>query len=407
MVGASCLKVGYRVVTFGLGIVFIFSWLVATAVAQSSQSGSITGTVHNGTTGAPAPEGTEVTLHAYNSSYTAAETMTTALDANGRFQFTLTDKPADWVYLVSTDYQDLSFSSNIAALAGEEPLDLSLTIYETTSDPASVQINQLTLSLAMVGQQVQVSELYTFTNDGTAVFRGSGQAGGVEIILPPVAETPRFERGMGPNSGYFPANEVVPQDGRWYDTVPLRPGPNSLTLRVTYQLPVAQSLDLSRTLPYPTNAVIVSVPDDGLQLRAEGWQQLATQSLGQIGTLLTYALSDLDKGSELVLNFSATAVTAPPITNAGEWIFSVAILLVALYMGLRLLRRQTSPISTPQSKKQTAVPSNEGQREERRQLLLALADLDNAFKSGQLTETEYHQRRKSIKDHLRSIWEVE
>lgn len=407
MFGASFLKLGYRVVIFGFGIVFIFSWLVATAVAQSTQTGIITGVVHNGTTGMPAPAGTEVTLHAYNSSYTATETMTSTLDENGRFQFILTDQPADWVYLVSTDYQDLSFSSNIAALKGDQQLDLSLTIYDPTSNPASVQLNQLILSLAIVGQQVQVSELYTFANDGTAVFRGNDQASGVEIVLPAQAGTPKFERGMGPTSGYFPANEVVPQDGRWYDTIPLRPGPNSLTLRVTYQLPLGQSVDLSRELPYPTNAVTVIVPDDGPQFVAEGWQQLPTQSMGQNGVLLTYALSDLDKGSKLVLSFSGTAVAAQPSTDAGDWIISIAILLLALYVGRRLLQPQNSPIHNAQVKKQSAVPGVDGQRDKRRQMLLAIADLDNAFQHDELTETEYHRQRQEIKNQLSIIWETE
>src|SRR5690606_13840763 len=123
--------------------------------------------------------------------------------------------------------------------------------------------------LNTIGQQVQVSELYSFANGGTAVFTGSSAAGGIEIALPAAAQTPTFERGMGPNSGYFPANDVVAQDGRWVDTTPLRPGPNSLTLRVTYQLPAAK-LDLSRVLPYPTNSVLIRVPDD-LNFATAGW----------------------------------------------------------------------------------------------------------------------------------------
>lgn len=388
-------------------LLFLFWWSLPTAVAQTTETGSITGTVRNGTTNAPAPEGTEVTLHAYNSSYTAAETMTTALDEDGRFQFTLTDKPADWVYMVSTDYQALSFSSNIAALSGSQPLDLSLTVYETTNDPADVTIDQLAISLNTIGQQVQVSELYSFANGGTAVFTGSSEAGGIEIALPAAAQTPTFERGMGPNSGYFPANDVVAQDGRWVDTTPLRPGPNSLTLRVTYQLPAGQALDLSRALPYAARTITVAVPDDGPQFAAAGWQQQPTQSMGQRGAILTYALSDLDQGSEVALSFSETAVAPQTSTNAGDWILSIAVLLLAVFAALRLLRPKAVAAVPPQLTSPTAVPANSQQRAERWQMLFALADLDTAFKSGGLSETEYQQQRQAIKSHLRTIWEIE
>jgi len=407
MLGTCRIRIWYTLFILCSCFLLLLLWPLPTAVAQSTQSVSIVGTVHNGTIDAPAQAGTEVILRAYNSSYTTAETMTTTLNRDGRFQFTLTDKPTDWFYLVSTDYQDLTFSSDIAAMSGSQPLDLSLTIYEKTSDPASVRIDQVTLALTTVGQQVQVSELYTFANGGTAVFTGSSDAGGVEIPLPNAALAPTFERGMGPNSGYFPANEVVQRNGRWYDTNPLRPGPNSLTLRVTYQLPASQSLDLSRELPYVTHAATVAVPDDGPQFVAAGWQQQPTQSMGQRGAVLTYGLSDLEKSSQLTILFSGTAVSQQTVTNAGAWFLSLAILLLAAFAALRLLRPKPSGTSALPIRPQTAVPDNHRQRTERWQMLFALADLDNAFKHGELTETDYQQQRRAIKNHLRTIWEIE
>ena len=389
-----------------LCLILAFIFVSQPVAAQSGQTGSITGTVHNGTTDGPAPEGTEVTLHAYNSSYTATETLTTTLDANGRFQFTLNDKPADWVYMVSTHYEDLSFSSNIAGLSGEQPLDLSLTVYETTSDPATVRIDQPTISLNAVGQEVQVSELYSFANAGTAVFTG-GDSGGLQIDLPSAAQTPTFERGMGPNSGYFPANEVVQQNGRWLDTVPLRPGPNSLTLRVSYRLPAA-GLDLSRTLLYPANRVLVGVPDD-LAFADAGWQQENTQSIGERGVLRQYIQQEVAADSTLSLAFSpaAEAVQTPSnslaVSSASNWILSLGILLLVMFTSFRLLRPGQLSTAVPQLATSAGASTDKA---ERWQLLFSLADLDNAYKSGQLPESEYQQKRQDIKDRLRNIWEV-
>lgn len=407
MLGTCRIRIWYTLLIPCSCFLLLLLQPLPTAVAQSTQTGSIVGTVDNGTTDAPAQAGTEVTLHAYNSSYAASETMTTTLDRDGRFQFTLTDKPTDWFYLVSTDYQELTFSSDIAAISGIQPLDLSLTIYERTSNPASVSIDQITLALTSVGQQVQVSELYTFANGGTTVFADSHDTGGVEIPLPNAAQMPQFERGMGPNSGYFPASEVVQRNGRWYDTIPLRPGPNSLTLRVTYQLPADQSLDLSRELPYPTNAITVTVPDDGPQFVAAGWQQQPTQSMGQRGAVLSYGLNDLHKSSQLTILFSGAVVSQQTVTNASEWFLGLAILLLAAFFALRLLRPKTPGAGTSPSRPQTAVPDNNRQHAERWQMLFALADLDNAFNRGELTETDYQQQRQTIKNHLRTIWEIE
>lgn len=412
MFGTSCASLRYRLVLIGFCFVFFFSWLIPTAVAQTSQSGTITGSVHNGTTNQPAPAGTQVTLHAYSSSYTATETLTTALGADGRFQFTLIDKPSDWVYMVSADYQELSFSSTIAPLSGSEPLDLSLTIYETTSDPANVVIDQLSISLAAFGESVQVSELYSFANEGTAVFVGSSNQAGLQIILPTAAQTPSFEHGMGPSSGFFPANELVQQNGRWQDNTPLRPGPNSLTLRVTYHVP-ASALDLSRAMPYPTKTVFIAVPD-GLAFASDGWQQQATQSAGERGATLRYAQSEFAAGIMLPLVFtktitatnSATSLTASPMS---DWVLSLAILLLMTTVALRLLRPGGQQTAVPQlATSSLPAPSSAGEQgqAERFQLLFTLADLDTAFKNGQISETEYKKQRQEIKNRLRAIWEV-
>lgn len=395
--------------------IFCFCFSVAclcvgqTAVAQSSQSGTITGSVHNGTTNQPAPAGIQVTLHAYNSSYTATETLTTVLDADGRFQFTLTDKPSDWVYMVSTDYQELSFSSTIAPLSGPEPLNLPLTIYDTTSDPANVVIHQLNIALAMYGESVQITELYSFANSGTAVFRN--QAAGLQINLPSAAQSPTFERGLGPNSGYFPANEVVQQDGRWLDTAPLRPGPNSLTLRVSYSLPRSQ-LDLSRSLPYATNSIFVAVPD-GLAFASEEWQQEATQSAGERGALQQFSQANLPQNSNLALTFQPEAVGSSNVTSPASYplsdgLLSMIVLLLVTSVAFRLLRPVPGQTAVPQLATPTASPhptDNPANSAERWQLLFALADLDAAYKNGKLSEQEYQQRRQEIKTRLRNIWE--
>lgn len=402
-----------RVPTRWLWVFLIASLLLCnqTAAAQATQNGTITGTVRNGTTGEPAPEGTEVVLYAYNSSYTRTETMTAALDANGRFQFTLTDQPDDWVYLVSTTYRELSFSSNIAPLTAGQPLDLSLTVYESTSDPDDVVIDQLRISLEVAGQEVQVQELYVLSNEGTAVFTGSG-SGTVQFNLPTAAQAVTFERGMGPTSGFFPTSDVIQQDGRWVDTIALRPGPNSLTLRATYVLPLANGLDLSRHLPYQTNDVTVALPDDGLTFAADGWQQQSTQSVGERGVILSYAQTDFAKDSQLLLAFSGTptSLQTTPFTtsNAGDWVMSLGILLLVAFVGFRLLRPKARPTITPQLATAGTTPlTRKNNKAERWQLLFALADLDNAYKSGKLTEADYQQQRQEIKNHLRSIWEVE
>ncbi len=251
-------------------------------------------------------------------------------------------------------------------------------------------------------------------DEGTAVFTGSmgsSEAGTVQVNLPAAAQAVSFERGMGPNSGFFPTSEVIKRDGRWYDTTPLRPGPNSLTLRATYRLPLEDGLDLSRELPYQTNSVTVALPDNRIAFAADGWQQQSTQSIGERGVILSYGRDGLAPNSQLALAFSGTTTSAPSVplnsANSGDWIISLGILLLVTIVAFRLLRPKTKFVPTPQLAAAGPAPlSNEGDKVERWQLLFALADLDEAYKSGKLPDAEYERQRQEIKNQLRTIWEV-
>ncbi|MCP4416506.1 MAG: hypothetical protein GY805_07785 [Chloroflexi bacterium] len=398
----------------------IFIVGVQTAVAQTDiiDEATISGIITNGTTSGNVPEGSEVTLHAYNSSYTRAETFVATVSPNGRFQFSISNKPADWVYMVSITYQDLEYSSNIGSLSNSQTLNLPITVYEPTQDATEISIDRLHISLTAVGNDIQISELYTFNNDATAVFTGSSgnsDDGTIALNLPNGANNPTFERGLGSNGGYFPTIDFFQQDGRWYDTVALRPGPNSLILLVTYRLPAAEHLTLTRELPYQTNSIIVALPDNGTIFASDGWQQQSTQSAGENGIILSYARNDFQPGSSLSLAFAGADMLRgngrSPINtspSATDWIISLGILLFVTATAVRLLRRRANPAAAAQlapvgSPSQIAI---EAEPDERWQLLFSLANLDNAYKNGKLSKDEYQNQRQEMKTRLRTIWEI-
>lgn len=400
-----------------ISLVFLslfFSSQTAVAQTDSIDAATISGTVSNETTNRAAAEGSVVTLHAYNSSYTSTETVTTTLTTNGRFQFNISNKPTDWVYMVSMTYQDLEYSSNIGSLSNHQTLNLPLTIYEPTSDASKIAIDRLHISLTPLGDNLQISELYTFSNNGTAVYTGqSGEIdeGTIFINLPNNAQAPTFERGLGLDNGYFPAPDFFQQNGSWYDTVALRPGPNTLTLLVTYRLPAAESVTLSRTLPYPTNQVILALPDNGISFAAGGWQQQATQSTGGNNVILSYTHDGLKSGESLLLIFDNTLQLAGngrfPGTNtptSTNWIISLGILLLVAAIVYRLLHTRAKHATPPQLASRPTVGT--ASNSERKQLLFSLADLDTAFKSGELSEAEYQRKRQDIKSRLHTIWEI-
>ncbi len=402
-------------------------WLtiVQTVDAQSDALDSISGYVQNGTFDSRFEGEMVVTLHVFNSSYTETNVMTTTLATDGSYTFSLTDMPTDWVYMTSVTFQGLEFTSDIGRFDSESvTLGLPITVYESTNDSDGVTIDQLHVSLTFVDGQMQVSELYTFDNRQTAVYIGTTnnlENGTIQVALPEGATNPIFERGMGPASGFFPANEFFQSGKNWLDTLPLRPGSNSLTLRVSYQLPYQNELQLSHALPYDTENIVLTMPENGVSFDAAQWQQEATRSTVDNGLLRSYSRTNFDANGTINIPLSgqvetgADLQTAVSSTNPStEWSIGIGLLLLLIAVGTRL--RLTRGKGTDGSVGETAVSSHPTYQpvitqtssktspSHRKRLLIAIALLDDAFEEGRLTQTAYQQKRQQLKTELISIW---
>lgn len=314
---------------------------------------TISGYVQNGTANGRIAAETAITLRAYDSSYTLAQTYTTTLAPDGTFTFTLdkSDLQDDWVYLASVSYQGVEYTSDIGQISPDNPpLSLPITVYDATSDPTAVHISQLHISLTFAGDQLQVNELYSFANGGTAVFVGENgrpAEGTLQINLPQDAANPTFERGLG-SDRFLPADEFKQKEGAWYDTLPLRPGASSQTILVRYSLPYGDGTALNHTLPYAADELFLALPDRGVTLQAEGWTQQETRSAGSSGVILTYARSNVPVGSQLDILLQGNLQpangrnVAPSSSQIGQWIIAAGVLLFGLYLLWRMVnhRRQ-------------------------------------------------------------------
>ncbi len=304
----------------------------------------VSGQIQNATTDQAAAEPLTVELHAFDSSFTRTETIETTSDEDGRFQFTLDAIEPDWVYMTTVTYGGLEYSSDIGRLNGDQPtLDLPLTVFEQTMDETAVSLNQLHITVALMGEQVRVSELYTFDNKETAVFVGASgttDEGTVRLALPDVAQSPDFQRGFG-GDNFFPANEILQTDAGWADTLPLRPGPGSLTLLVNYVVPSQGNLQLTRSLPYDTHNVTLVVPD-GLA-PGSAWQQDPSRMTGS-GVTTSFSLASLTAGETLDIRLEGqpAALAAPGGSALSPWLAAAGVLLlVGLAAGRMVyLRRQ-------------------------------------------------------------------
>lgn len=372
------------------------------AAFEPIESATISGLIVNGTTTDPETD-VEAVLRAFAPDFTETLAMTTTVDSDGRYTFDLTDVPPEWIYLVSTDYEGLTFNSQANQLNRETPeLSMPIIVYDATDDVAVVSVNQIHMILSFEPDSVQISELYIFNNEGNAVFAGetgNPDDGTVQIYLPAGAENVNFQRSFGSLENFGPAPEVIQTETGWADTLPLRPGDGSSSLLVSYELPYEDGLRLGHPLVYPVAGATAIMPDVGVELSGDGWQSEGAQALPG-GSYLAYVNSGLAGSDALSLELNGRAEQLVDAQGnavlvrdeSQELIVGMAALGLTLLAGVFFVRQWQQP---------TAVADNNNDKQA---LLQAIADLDDEFEAGELDEAAYAQEREQLKEELRAIW---
>jgi hypothetical protein len=388
---------------------FTYDYSDPQAAFAPIEAASITGTVVNETKGSALPAGVPAVLNAFTADFTPSLTMTTTLDAGGSFDFTLTQVPPDLAYVVTVEHEGIRFGSDFGSVDRDDPvLQLPVTVYDTTTDASTIAVDQLHLILEFGDGQVQVNELYQFSQNAQAVFvgeTGDPDGGTVEVVLPEEAADPTFDRSFGGVDSFFPAEDVIASDGGWADTVAVRPGRGALNLLVRYTLPYESGMEIAHPVNYDVNGVNLVLADAGVTLVEEAaWDSQGPQSMSG-ATFLNYTHGPVASGGTVAFSLQgepqavadpSAGVPAVRDDNQELVIGSGALLLalaIAAYL-IRLWQRRPAP----------AVASSAA--EQREQLLYAIAELDDAYEAGTMDEETYLAQRQELKEELAAVWDI-
>jgi hypothetical protein len=365
-------------------------------------SATIQGEVINVTTGELVGADGEGSLPAFLRAFTTdldlTLLLTTTVGTDGTYTFNLTDVPDDWIYITAVEYAGIRYSSDVSQISGDNAtLPLDVRVYEQTADPSVVGIEQLHLVIDVVGDEMEISELYTFSNNSTSVFvgeQGRSELGTVQIALPENAGTPLFQKGFGSLDSFVPSEDFTPLNGFWTDTAPLRPGRGALNVLVTYRIPYEDGLTVSHPLPYITNAPTIVMRDNGITIGGDQWT--STGSTSQAGQdFLLYEGAIQQAGDALLLAFTGdirSAIDLERDPTAELIIGGVALLLALVGVGYMV-----------NSWRNMEMPDYAGIRQN---LLHAIADLDDQYEAKQIKRQQYQRDRQTLLEALQQIWDV-
>jgi hypothetical protein len=372
----------------------------ATPVAAEPLDGVVTGQVINGTSGGTAPAGDIVTLHIFNMTAESAEKVgerTAPVGPDGRFEFAGLDRAANVAYYVGTSHGGVSYSHPSPFQLKDAPTrQADISVFEATTSDDVIQFDRLNfLVLEVEPDMLQVLQMGALVNSSDRTFvtenpQDGALARAVRFPLPKGAMRAQFQSG-------FRQDDVIAGAGGIQVVSPLKPGRHEYAL--WFQLPYNESsVDLTLQAPYPTAAFTIHVPEGGPKIESS---QLTAQEPRQLGdrTFLVHSARDVSKATMI----SARLGGLPSSGSAGlstEQLAMVSGGVVLLVLGAGVFAFSLRARGSRSKASGGAAAEKMDLEQERLQLVVRLAALDERYAAGQIPETEYQAERTRDKQRL-------
>jgi len=299
------------------------------------------------------------------------------------------------VYIALARYQNVNYPTDQPfQLQDQATHPADIVVYEATNADDAIQLERLNLLVVGADQGiVQFMEMGSLINNGDRTFvtanpQDQALAHALKFALPNGALGVQMQTG-------FSDQDVIPGVGGVQVTSPVLPGRHEFAL--SFQVPYAgANADVSLQLPYPTGTYSVYLPDTGLKLDASPLLPGgATQLGGQ--TYALYSANNLARSTLIGGQLSGLGSTGAIGPNQLALI-SLGVVLFVLGGGVLLFGGRLRPSVGGRSVR-SAVENDQ----ERLELVVRLAVLDERFAAGELNESEYNAERVRGKQRLREL----
>ena len=391
---------------------------VPRAIAQAGGQGKVAGQIFNGTKDAETPNtaGLTVTLYVADMGTQTTISKTAQSDSNGRFAFSDLNVLTTTRALATANYGGVDYASDILAFDGIlSTVPVSITVYETTTDPAALQVAQMHVIFDVQTRILNVLQIVQVQNTGDRTYVGNTSVGPhrITLSLPTLA---------GATDIQFDSQDADATTIRGTDllsyTLPFQPGNDQIVFNYTVPFaPPAYQFNLR--LPFDVGKFQVLLSDVGGTITST--QLSAPTSFPTQGgqTFLLSAANNIPKGTEVkatFLNLPATVSapasttpgsnpsnpsTAPTVTAVdnnsqmiGLGVLGLAAVAAILLIAYPLIRRRANRVATATTNR-------------RMELLQAIADLDDDFEAQKVSEATYKEERARLKGKLAELGDGE
>jgi mono/diheme cytochrome c family protein len=372
-----------------------------------SETGTVTGMVINAS-GGDVPSGAVVVLHGFDN---MQETFTdsTVVMPDGTFTFEDVEMPEGRAYIANIEFQQTPYGSDVFVVeANTSSLDLTIHVFEATSDPSILVVDRLHIFLEYMAPDIlSVTELYILSNPSsyTVVPTATGDPV-ITFSLPESAINLRFDDGLL-------GERFVETAQGFGDTAVVRPGMGAHQVLYAYDMPYDRQLDLMHPLSIPVEAVIILVQEDGLTIQSDQLFETGKRDV-QGESFIIYSSNRLDAGSELAIKISGRPKTGSTFLTGGT---STSLVIGLAAFGLALIaagiwlfrqnrgREIDEDVDLIDDDLLDEETTGADIPDDADTLMDTIIALDDLYKEGELPEEVYRQRRTILKERLRELLE--
>lgn len=311
------------------------------------------------------------------------------VESDGSYSFE--DVPIDvenGAYITSVFYQGVEYNNGSVLEAGVTDYTLPIEVYESTTDPAVVEIERLNVVVREEENALFVFQVWQYSNTSDAVYVTEdplvgGRRGSVAFQLPRDAFSVEF------GDGVLGGRYIVEEDGTVFDTTPLFPGEETKSILVTYFVPFEGSRDVPITAEYQINEVVMLL-EEGPNFRVDSLMEGGVEVLEGVA-YQQFSGADISAGEVLLFRVQPGVSLEE---NLPLFIATAILILVAAGVVYRLVWGVPDPVM-PRVKASVATYNDQQQA-----LARQIAELDVAYKTGSMERYEYEAQRSRLKAKL-------